>query len=99
MEHYWLKFLIYVFEDDKYFNLLYSKFGIRIIIHPKENGHNIPHVHIQYQNKEVVCSLIDGSVIKGNIQHNKQKLAQEIVIQNMEYFIESWNDLVNGITV
>lgn len=51
MDYYWLKFFIYVFEDDKYFNLLYSKFGIRIIIHPKENGHNTPHIHIQYQNK------------------------------------------------
>lgn len=38
-------------------------------------------------------------MIKGNIQHNKQKLAQEIVIQNMEFFRESWNDLVDGITV
>nr|DAZ78641.1 MAG TPA: hypothetical protein [Caudoviricetes sp.] len=28
MDYYWLKFFIYVFEDDKYFNLLYSKYGI-----------------------------------------------------------------------
>lgn len=94
-----LKFLYILFYLAQQVNLLYSKFGIRIIIHPKENGHNTPHVHIQYQNKEVVCSLIDGSVIKGNIQHNKQKLAQEIVIQNMGFFKESWNDLVDGITV
>lgn len=35
MENYWLKYLIYYFEDDNFFNLIYSHFGIKIYIYPK----------------------------------------------------------------
>lgn len=49
--------------------------GINFIIHTSENGHNKPHLHAQYQQKEVVLKIPSGKVITGNINSKKMKLA------------------------
>lgn len=51
-----------------------------------ENRHKLPHVHIEYQNNEVVVSLIDFSVLAGKI--NKQSIAINILINSPELVIE-----------
>lgn len=46
--------------------------GIRFEIRPKEDGHNVPHCHAHYQGQNVSISLIDCSVLAGNIPKDKQ---------------------------
>lgn len=94
MGEYGLKFAIYIFEDERYYNILYSDFGIKIIMHTKENGHNLPHVHIQYQDKEAVISLIDGSVLKGNIKKSRYNYARRYVIENREELLRRYNEII-----
>lgn len=94
-----LKWLIYWFEEDKYYNLLYSSFGIKIILHTKENGHNIPHIHVQYQGEEVVLNIDNGEIIAGNIPKSKYKIAKQWVKDNREYINSMWVKLSHGVTI
>ena len=88
-----LKFAIYIFDDERYYNILYSDFGIKIIMW-KENGHNLPHVHIKYQDKEAVVSLIDGSVLKGNIKKSRYNYAKRYVMENREELLRRYNETI-----
>lgn len=97
--YYPLKYLIYLFESVKYYDLIHSKFGIKIILHTKENGHNIPHVHVKYQNKEVVLNIKNGDVIVGELPKAKYKYAKQWVLNNQDYLKSIWNNLIEGITI
>ena len=60
MNNYTLKYSIYIFDEEGIlYDLVHSKFGIKIIMHMKEKGHKEPHVHIKYENKEAVLSMED----------------------------------------
>lgn len=96
-DYYFLKYAIYIFESDRFFDLIYSKFGMKFIIHTKENGHNSHHVHIKYQNYEVVFDINSGEVIVGNIPQNKIKYAKEWIKFNKTFLLDNWNRLVEGI--
>lgn len=99
MENYWLKYLIYYFEDDKLFNLIYSYFGIKIYIYSKENGHNEPHIHVKYQGKEVVICIRTGEVLAGYINKKKLNFVKKWTIENKDFLMDNWGRLVEGIVV
>ena len=67
--------------------------GIRFIIHTAENGHNKPHLHAQYQQKEVVLEIPSGKVITGNIDSRKMKLASKWVVANRAFLKQSGMNL------
>lgn len=71
--------------------------GIKFIIHTAEKGHNKPHLHAQYQQKEAVLEIPSGKVITGNIDSKKMKLASEWVITNETFLKQKWNKLTNGV--
>lgn len=71
--------------------------GIRFIIHTAENGHNKPHLHAQYQQKEVVLEIPSGKVITGSINPKKMKLASEWVVANEAFLKQKWNELTHGV--
>ena len=71
--------------------------GIKFIIHTAENGHNKPHLHAQYQQKEVVLEIPSGKVITGNINSKKMKLASEWVVTNEAFLKQKWNGLAHGV--
>ncbi len=45
--------------------------GIRFEIRPKEQGHNVPHCHTSYGGQNISISLVDCSVLAGNIPLQK----------------------------
>ncbi|RHQ81328.1 DUF4160 domain-containing protein [Clostridium sp. AF22-10] len=95
MSEYELKFAIYMFEEEEvYYNIFFSEFGIKIVIHTKENGHNLPHVHVKYQDMEAVLSLIDGTYIKGNIPAKKKNFAKEWVNKHREELLKRYNEII-----
>ena len=51
------------------------KDGVVIEIRNKEKGHNVSHIHAHYQGENIFVSLIDGSVLTGNILKRNQKIA------------------------
>lgn len=51
-------------------------FGIIIYMYREQGGrHNLPHIHAEYQDDEVVLSL-DGEVIEGYFPKKKLRLVQ-----------------------
>lgn len=73
--------------------------GIKFIIHTSENGHNKPHLHAQYQQKEVVLEIPSGKVITGNINSKKMKLASEWVVTNEAFLKKNGTSLLTGFII
>lgn len=65
--------------------------GIRFEIRPKENGHNVPHCHASYQGQEISISLIDATVIAGNIPKQQQRFAVDWVKLNLPVLQSCWD--------
>ena len=43
-------------------------YGLIVYLYFKDNKqHNLPHIHVKYQEDEVVVSIPDGSVLEGKI--------------------------------
>ena len=38
--------------------------------------HNLPHIHVKYQDNEAVISIPEGNLIEGKIPSNKRKLVE-----------------------
>lgn len=73
--------------------------SISYVIHTNEQGHNKPHLHAQYQDKEVVLEIPTGNILVGNLSGNKMKQASAWVISNADFISQRWNELSNGIKI
>ncbi len=70
--------------------------GLDFYMHSKENGkHHLPHMHVRYNNQEVVISLT-GEILDGSINSKKQKRAIEIIKDDRESFLLKWNTMTDG---
>jgi hypothetical protein len=47
--------------------------------------HHVPHIHVRYQEEEVVLSIPDGEVLEGSLKRNKMN---RTYAESME--IEGW---------
>lgn len=65
--------------------------GITFEIRTKEQGHNVPHCHASCGNKNISISLIDYSVLAGNLSKKQEDFAIEFVKENSENFKQYWN--------
>lgn len=73
--------------------------SIKYTIHTNEQGHNQPHLHAKYQDKEIVISIGTCLGIAGNIHPKKNKQACDWVSNNQELLKDKWNELTNGIKI
>ena len=73
--------------------------SMSFIIHTNEKGHNKPHLHAKYQNKEVVIEIPSGEIIAGNLSGNMNQRASKWVVANSEYLKSKWNELTNGVKI
>ncbi len=69
------------------------KNGISFNIYTQD--HNPPHVHIKYAEYEIKVSLVDYSVIKGNLPRKKQKEAIAWVKENQMKLLDEWTKYTN----
>lgn len=58
--------------------------------------HNLPHIHVKYQDNEIVISIPDGQVLQGNIPSAKMKLLSAWIEIHKEDLMESWELAVSG---
>ncbi len=65
--------------------------GIQFEIRSKEQGHNVPHCHACYGNQNVSISLLDFSILAGNIPSQKAKFAARWVRDNIDILKPYWN--------
>ena len=72
-------------------------YGIIISMYFFDNKqHNMPHIHVKYQDQEVVFSIPDGKIIEGKLQTNKKKLVQAWIEIHREELIANWDLAANG---
>ena len=83
-----------IFEVVQYRGLICQHHNLFFIIHTKEKGHNLPHVHVQYQQKEVVIEITTGRILGGNIPSKKGREASDWILKNQDFFRKHWNKLV-----
>lgn len=65
--------------------------GIRFEIRPKEQGHNVPHCHACFENQNLSISLIDFSILAGNIPQQKVNFAVRWVKENIDVLKVHWD--------
>ena len=61
-------------------------------IRTKEQGHNVPHIHACYENKNISISLVDFSVLSGNIPKKQVMIAVKWTKDNIDLLRMKWNE-------
>ena len=72
-------------------------YGILIKMFFKDNNkHHVPHVHADYQGKVAVFSILDGTILAGDLPQNKHKLIVAWIEIHKEDLLADWELAVNG---
>ena len=72
-------------------------YGLIVYMYFKDNKqHKSPHIHVKYQDHEVVVQIPDGTVLDGSIPPAKMKLLQAWVELHQEELMADWNLAVSG---
>jgi hypothetical protein len=58
--------------------------------------HHVPHIHVRYQEEEVVLSIPDGEVLEGSLKRNKMKLVQAWIEIHQDELMANWDLASNG---
>jgi len=58
--------------------------------------HKLPHIHVKYQNNEVVISIPDGNILEGEIPKSKMKLVQAWIEIHKDELVADWELAVSG---
>ena len=71
--------------------------GIIIYIYFNDNKqHKLPHIHVKYQDDEVILEIPNGKVLEGKIPNSKMKLIQAWVELHKDELMADLNLAVNG---
>lgn len=72
-------------------------YGIIVSMYYLDNKqHNLPHIHVKYQDEEAVISIIDGELLGGTIKVNKMKLVQAWIEIHKDELIADWELAIKG---
>jgi hypothetical protein len=72
-------------------------YGIIIYMYFMDNKqHKLPHIHVKYQNDEVIVSIPDGDVLEGEIPASKMKLLQAWIELHKDELFADWELAVAG---
>jgi hypothetical protein len=72
-------------------------YGIIVSMYYFDNRqHHVPHIHVRYQEHEVVISLVDGSTLEGDIPTNKMKLVQAWLELHKDELTANWSLAISG---
>lgn len=52
--------------------------------------HHVPHVHVKYQDQEIVLSIPNGKVLDGKIKPGKLKLVQAWIEIHQDELMADW---------
>ena len=72
-------------------------YGIVIYLYSFDNErHKLPHIHARYQGQDASFSIIDGSILAGEINKGKAKLVQAWIEIHSEALLADWELAING---
>jgi hypothetical protein len=72
-------------------------YGIIVSLYFVDNRrHRAPHIHVKYQESEVVLGLPDGDILDGSIPANKLKLVQAWIEIHRDELMADWELAASG---
>jgi len=72
-------------------------YGIIVYMYFMDNKqHHLPHIHVKYQEHEVVVAIPEGEVLEGSIPSPKMKLLQAWIEIHKEELVADWELAVSG---
>lgn len=72
-------------------------YGIIVYMYFLDNKqHKLPHIHVRYQDYEIVVSIPEGDVLEGNIPKAQMKLLQAWIELHKDELIADWQLAVVG---
>jgi hypothetical protein len=72
-------------------------YGIIISMYYLDNKqHNLPHIHVKYQDEEAVVSIKEGILLEGTIKNNKMKLVQAWIEIHNDELMADWELAIKG---
>ncbi|MGB5159187.1 DUF4160 domain-containing protein [Desulfobacterium sp. N47] len=72
-------------------------YGILILMYFKDNRrHNLPHIHIRYQDNNASVSIEDGNILEGTLPAKQFKMVQAWIEIHKEELMVDWELAVNG---
>jgi hypothetical protein len=75
-------------------------YGIIVSMYYLDNRrHNLPHIHVKYQDQEAVLSIPDGNLLAGTLKPNKMKLIQAWIEIHSDELMADWDLASQGETV
>ena len=83
-------YTVFELQDVLGYNVWFK--NIRFSVYTRD--HNPPHVHVKYDKYEISISLIDFSVLSGNLPKKNRNIAIKWIKENRDYLLEYWNDKV-----
>jgi Domain of unknown function (DUF4160) len=58
--------------------------------------HNLPHIHVKYQEFEAVFTIPEGNLIDGDLPNNKMKLVVAWIELHKDELMADWELAVSG---
>ncbi|NCD26601.1 MAG: DUF4160 domain-containing protein [Deltaproteobacteria bacterium] len=58
--------------------------------------HNMPHIHVKYQEHEVIVQIPNGDILDGSLPDSKMKLLQAWIELHKEELMANWTLAVTG---
>ncbi len=75
-------------------------FGIIVSMYFLDNKkHKSPHIHVRYQDDEVIISIPDGGILEGSIPSPKMKLVAAWIEIHKDELMADWTLAVQGQSV
>ena len=72
-------------------------YGIIVYMYFIDNKqHNVPHIHVKYQEHEAVVSIPDGETLEGSLPIPKMKLLQAWIELHKDELVADWELAVSG---
>ena len=67
-------------------------YGIIVSMYYLDNErHNLPHIHVKYQDQEVVLQIPDGNILEGKLKNEKLKLVLAWIEIHKEELMADWD--------
>ena len=72
-------------------------YGVIILMYYFDNKkHHRPHIHVKYQDEEVIVSIPDGTVLEGKLRNSKLKLVLAWIEIHQDELMANWELAVSG---
>jgi len=72
-------------------------YGIIVSMYYLDNKrHNLPHIHVKYQEQEVVLQIPEGNILEGELKNEKLRLVLAWIEIHKDELMANWELASNG---